>query len=776
MAGNSVFKEAEITWIEDDVEKIRTKTEMYVSYRGSRAALHMAKEVVNNHIDEVTDPDSPGTTVEIFCDEARNMVTSSDDGRGIPLEKVETISTKLQSGSKFDKSGAASAGENGVGLTAVNALSNTLKYIIHRQTSETTSDKGTFEFHEGKLVSKKISGIKGAKHGTTMVYVPSEEVLGSCQIDCDDLTKWVDKISYIVGKDTTLKLSVLRKGKDVESNMKFRHKRGFVEYLDVMSKEQLVAPVMVQSEMTSEGINKVQVAFTFNPSANEENIDSFMNYVNTIDGGVHVNAARFAICSCLSKLANEKLTDAEKKKFEITNDDCKTGLVMAVNVFCRHAGFTGQTKEKCGNDDLFKPIRGMVYTEVMKFFKKNSKELDRIVSYLKKVAKSRLEITRIRKADMAGFSSFDSSVMKNFSDKTGHGYGELYIAEGLSAKGSINAARDPRFQAVYALRGLTLNTILASLAKIKNNPEIWTLVRIMGTGIGKYFDLTKSNYQKYIITTDADIDGSNITSSTSAFMFFHARPIVEAGMLYKALPPLYKVKDGKDYKYAVSNSEFAEMCIDTYVRETGVSLDGTRMSKSELKKFYTDNERYLDTLKSIYSYFYTHPDIVEFCVRYKDQSNFTSLLKKRFPELKLEDGCIKGSYAGAFQFVPLDNVFDTKTYQLKDLIFNDTNKGNLFYDYQDANGVLKSVTIGNVLAKAETHKPAKEARWKGLGAIQAETFWETVLNPEKRKLIQLTTDDIEADMQKMRVLHGDDPSLRRALLDNYKLNINDIDN
>ena len=402
--------------------------------------------------------------------------------------------------------------------------------------------------------------------------------------------------------------------------------------------------------------------------------------------------------------------------------------------------------------------------------------MDKITNYLKKIAKSRLEITRIRKSDMAAFDSFNSSVMKNFSDKTGSGYGDLYIAEGLSAKGSINAARDPRFQAVYALRGLTLNTICASLAKIKANPELWNLIRIMGTGIGQFFDITKSNFSKYIITTDADIDGSNITSSVSTFMLFHMRPIVEAGMLYKALTPLYKVKDGKEYKFAVSNSEFAEMCIVAYVRDTGVSCNGTRLTKAELNKFYTVNEQYLNILKSIYSYFYTHPDIVEFCTRYKDTSGFTQLLHKRFPELKCENNCIKGSYAGAYQFVPLDEKFNSKTEPLRQLIFNDVNKGSLYYDYEDKNGVVKDLSIGNIIAKAEKHKPEKEARWKGLGGIQAEIFWETVLNPEKRKLLQLTTSDIEADMQKMRVLHGDNPSLRRALLDDYKLDINDIDN
>lgn len=770
----SIFKDDKIDYIEDDVEKIRVRTGMYISYLGSKGALHLVKELVNNNIDEVASPNSPGDYVEIFFDEKANMVTSSDNGRGIDFDEVIKISTKIQSGSKMTSDVATdTAGENGVGLTAVNALSSMLKYTIYRQIADAESQKGIFDFQEGKFIGKKITSYKGAKHGTMFTYVPSTQVLGDCQLDPDEIYTWVGKVSYLVDSNTTIKLSILKSGKEIESITKFKHKNGFVDYMDVLSKEQLVAPISISGKKDD---IKVQVVFTYNPKNNEELIDSFANYVNTIDGGVHVNSARYGVTSCLSRLANEMLTDAEKKKFEITNDDCKNGLVMAVNLRCKKPGFASQTKEKCGNDDLFKPIRSIAYNGVLKYFKDNPKELQKVVTYLKRIAKSRLEITKIRKSDMAAFDSFTESTMKNFSPANGHGYKEIYMVEGLSAKGSVNNARDPFYQAVYAFRGLTLNTMKATLAKIWENAEYRTLVKIHGMGIGKEFDLRKSNYQKYIIVTDSDIDGYNITSGISLYFLLYARPVIEAGMLYKAMAPLYKVKDGNGYRYVCSKMEFFEMCIGDYVKDTKIIIPGKgEMNKKELEDFYVRNKTYTDILKELYTYYYTNPDIIEFTVKYARDKNFGKLLNRRFPEIHFEDSCITGSYKGAFQYMYLDRDFDRKCDKLRTLM-EDGNQGRVYYDFEDRNGIQNNISAGNILKIADKYRPHIDDRWKGLAGVQPEIFWETVLNPRKRTLTQLTIDDLETDLQKMRALHGDNPELRRALLDNYKLDKDDIDN
>lgn len=785
MPKGSIFKDDDIGYIEDDVEKIRTKTGMYVPYLGSAGALHLAHEAVDNAVDESYNDLSPSDTIEVIFDEKTNILEVIDNGRGIPFEKVVLISTKIQSGSKFNRdNGDASAGENGVGLTAVNALSHMLKYTIYRQVSETMSQKGVFEFCEGKLVNEKITNAKGVKHGTHIAILPSTEILGECNIDPDALLTYLDKLSYILKDNLTLKVTIYKVGAQSPIVRKYKRKNGIVEFVDTLSEHQLIKPVFIKAkkELPDEKI-KVRLAFTFDTHNNDENVDSFVNRVNTIEGGQHINAAKFAIASVLTKLANESLSDAERKKFEITNDDCRIGFTMFMFLSCKRPGFVGQQKEKCGNKELYKPIRALVYSEVTSYFKDNPKDLQRVVAYLKKIAKSRLEITKIRKSDVEAFDTFEASTLASFNDATRESTeNEIYINEGLSAKGSVLKARDPRYQAVLAMRGVPPNVISMNPAQVIQSPEFATLVKSSGMGIGKDFDIRKSRYKRYIITTDADIDGINITSGISCFFLFHWRPVVEAGMLYKALTPLYMIDDGnKKYKYLVSKAQLYEEKIKNYVKLVQIkSHDGHIMTKSELEKFFNDNKNYLDILKELYTYEYVHPDIIEFVIKFYGKPDFEDRIAESFPEIKITGDTnmmLSGSYNGAYQFLSIDDIFFHKAEKLNSLI-NEVDCGEIYYDYKDIDSDTweKGCSIGNILKNLSKYDPKIKARWKGLGGVPPEIFWDTVMNPKKRTLIRLTTTDIENDLAKMRALHGSDPELRRALLQAYKLDKDDIDN
>ena len=781
MATTSVFQDDVINYIEDDVEKIRTKTGMYIPYKGPDGALHLVHEIVDNAKDEINSPLSPGDTIDVIYDENQNLIEVIDNGRGMPFDYVEMVSTKIQSGSKFDRdNGDDSAGENGVGLTAVNALSHILKYTIYRQISDEKSQKGVFEFHEGKLVDKKITEVKGAKHGTRVMIIPSTEILGECVIDPDALMTWLEKLSVIMGKKETMKVTVFRKGSETPVVKKYKRKNGVVDYMDVLSEEQLVKPICIKGEKDD---IKVQVAFTYNPRRNEETVDSFVNRINTIDGGCHVDAARFAIAGVLSKLGNEALTDNEKKKFKITNDDCKVGLVMIVVMSCRYPGFAGQQKEKCGNKELFKPVRAIVYSQVLRFFKDNPKELQRIITYLKRVARSRLEVNKIRKSDIDAFDSFEASTIASYSNATQDGpENEIYLNEGLSAKGSILKSRDPRFQAVLAMRGVPPNVLYMSPAEVMQSAEFGTLIRASGMGIGKDLDIRKSKFKRYIITTDADIDGINITSGLSCFFVVHWRPVVEAGMLYKALTPLYKIEDeNKVTKYLVSKAQLFEEKVKNYVKLIQIrDKDGHVLTKSEMEKFFINNKNYLDILKELYTYEYVHPDIIEFVIRFAREKGFEKRLYSTFPEIKLTkdtNWMLSGSYKNVYQFLSIDEMFFQKAEPLNQLI-NEVDRGEMYFDYKDKDSDTwqKQCSIGNIMKNLTKYDPKIKERWKGLGAVPPSIFWDVVMNPAKRTLIRLTTKDIEDDLRKMRILHGSDPELRRMLLQAYKLDKDDIDN
>lgn len=781
----SVFKDDNISYIEDDVEKIRTKPGMYVPYRFSAGSMHLSRECIDNAIDESYNDESPSDTIEVMFDENTNTLDVSDNGRGIPFDMVELISTKIQSGSKFYRdNGDNSAGENGVGLTAVNALSHMLKYTIYRQVSSDEYQKGVFEFSEGKLVSKKISRPKqGVKHGTHVTFIPSEEVLGKCNIDPDALLDYLDKLSYILKSGLTLKATIFKVGVDNPITRKYKRKNGIVDYIDEMSHHPLIKPVFIKGDQKDENDDvRVKVAFTYDTNMGDEKIDSFVNRINTIDGGQHVNAARFAIAGVLTKLANDALSDVEKKKFEITSEDCRVGFCMVVVMSCRRPGFVGQQKEKCGNKELYKPVRAIVYREVLDYFKNNPKDLQKVVTFLKKIAKSRLEITKIRKSDVATFDTFTASTMDTFNDATKDSpENEIYINEGLSAKGSILKARDPRYQAVLAMRGVPANVISMNPAQVLKSAEFATLVRASGMGIGKDFDLSKSRYKRYIITTDADIDAINITSGVSCFFLFHWRPVVEAGMLYKALTPLYKIEDGHNkFKYLVSKVQLYEEKIKNYVKLVQIkAVDGHIMTKTEMTNFFNNNKDYLDLLKELYTYEYVNPDLIEFVLRYHDAEDFEMRLKEKFPEMKIAGDTnmmLSGSYHGVYQFLSVDERFFRKAEKLNQLI-NEVDKGEIYFDYKDKDSDTWHhwCSIGNILKNLSKYDPVIKARWKGLGSLSPDVFWDTVMNPLKRTMIRLTTTDIEEDLRKMRILHGNEPELRRMLLQNYKLDKDDID-
>lgn len=783
MAEKSIFKDDVFSHIEDDVEKIRRKTGMYVPYRGPDGARHLVQELIDNVFDENNNPESPGDSCEVLFDENQNLIEVSDNGRGLPFEQVVLVATKIQSGSKFDRdNGDNSAGENGVGLCCVNALSHYLKFTIHRQISEDKSEKGVFEFSEGKFLGEKIVESKKVKHGTRITMIPSEEILGSCNIDPDSLLVWLEKLSYITG-DIPISVTLIRKGSDTPEKYKFKHKNGIIEYTESLAEDTLFKPVVLEASSRNDEISLIQVAFTFDPTKLEEIGDSFVNRVNTIEGGQHVLGARLAIGSILSKAVNDSLSPADKKKFEVTYDDCRAGLVMVVNLSCRYPGYVGQQKEKCGNKALFSPIRAMIGKQLSEYLEAHPKTLAKIVGYLKKVAKSRSDVVKLRKSDMNGIDSFKSNKMANFSDATeDSNYNELYLIEGLSAKGSIMKARDPRFQAALSFKGVTANALYMSPAQIMQNPEYATLVKVSGLGIGKNFDIRKSRYKRYIISTDADIDGWKISSGIASFFLFHWPEVVNAGMLYVALTPLYMIDRGNgNFDYLVSKSALFEEKVRSYVKKAQIrTKSGHVMTPKEMSDFLIKNKNYEDILKELYTHEFVHPDIIEFIIGHMDGSDPIADFRKTFPEMKVEvqdDKSIVfyGSYKSAYQFLMRDDIFEAKSGKLTDAYLE--NERNIYFDYKDndSDTWIRDISLGAILRNLRKYDLEIKHRWKGLGSIPPKIFWDIVMNPAKRSLIQLTVNDIERDMEMMKILHGPDASLRRDLLQTYKLDKDDID-
>lgn len=796
------YKDDEIVYLESDIQKIQTRTTMYISYKGSKASMQLCREIINNAIDEVINPLSPGDSIDILFDEESNMITVSDNGRGIPLDKVEIACTKIQAGSKLfrdqDKTTfKTSAGENGTGITCCNALSDNLTFIIYRE-----GKKGTFVFQAGKLLKKEIIDVpkkEANKHGTTVSFIPSEKYLGKCKIDHDELLEWITDISYLIDPNIKLSYHYASKKHPTIKTIEFKHENGVADMLDVFVKKQLFDPIYINFKgsytvlengdiefLEETGKNPkylenrivIQAAYTINPDVHMDEDDhykSFCNYIRTIDHGVHLVAMKTAWNQLVSKLTTDSLTPNEAEKYPITYEDARNGLFGTLNIMCTDPQFASQTKEKMSNDELFKPIRKILYFYLSKYFKDNPAVLKKVTQFVKANAKARLEIGKIKKSEYKPIDNLNEHTLKCFNPANGNGYRELFIVEGGSAKGTMVNARDPRYQALFAIRGVPKNTFGLKLVDILSNQEFKYLIKILGCGIGKDKNIDKLKYDKIIIFTDSDIDGFRIASLLCTFFLTQYPEIVERGLLYKAVAPLYIVDDAK-HKYIMNKADYYRYFADRLIGKVELYQNGEKMTKSQLKNFIIQNNQYLTALDVMTNYYSINPDLIEFIVQYKDETTdagFKKLLKKKFPEMTYEDGVIKGIYNDAYQVCGIDKSFEFRAQQLKKMIIH--NGGNTF-TYTDKGKTFKDVTLGQFLVAVKGYMPATKKRLKGLGEMTPEEMWNSSIDPKSRELIQLTTENIELELDRFRTLHGKDSDARKELMKEYVLDPNDIDN
>lgn len=771
------YKDDDIQHIVDDIEKIRTRPTMYISYIGEKGALHLAKEVINNSIDEATSDKSPCDTIDIIFNENTNELTVIDNGRGIPYDKLDIICSYLQSGSNLTKSKDSAksrkAGENGVGLTAVNAMSEYLQFIIYRE-----SHKYTVAYDDGEFHTVRLEPAPADKHGTAVKFKPSEKYLGKCKIDERALFEWVNMISYFIDPDLKLTYSYIKKNSDVMKSVKLRHKNGPVDLLDEGIKKPLLSKSF-KFEVTDPDLT---VVFNYDETDNTDftGVKSFCNWVNTVDHGVHVNAVKTGFCNAVNKIIPDYMSETEKKKYPITFEDIRLGLHAVIMLFANNPHFSGQTKEKVGNDDLFAPIRSAVFNETLKFFKKNPAEAKKICAYIKKNAKARLEVSKIRKSDYKRMDAFEEATLNGYSPASGNGYKELFIVEGDSAKGGVTAYRDPSTQAVFKIKGNPKNSYGYTVAKILENDELKTLTKIIGGGIGKDFSLKRCNFDKIIILVDSDIDGYNMTSLLCTFFLLFMPELVQDGRLYKALAPLYILKDSKN-PYILSKVDYYKLFANKVVDKTKLYLlDGSQLSKKELSNLIEINRDYLSELEPLAQYIYCNPQLIEYLLLNKDckPNDLNKTLKKKFPELTYDEKTkyISGAINGVYQDIILDQAFYTRSTRLIKLI-HEANKSEIYYT-MEVDDKKRDVSIGEFFNYIRRFMPQIDDRIKGLGELDGEILWETTLNPKKRTLTQFTVTDIEMELDKVKILHGDKPELRKKfMLENeHRFNRDILDN
>ena len=540
----------------EGLEAVRKRPGMYIGSTSSAGLHHLVWEIVDNSIDEALAGFATHIEIEITKE---NHIHVTDDGRGIPVDiqektgrpAVETVFTVLHAGGKFGGGGyKVSGGLHGVGASVVNALSTDLTVQVFK-------DGNIYEqsYKRGAVLDDlKIIGTTD-KHGTSVYFVPDPEIFQeTTEFDFDKLANRVRELAFL---NKGLKLTITDYRPEEPVKKSFCYEGGIKSYVEHLNKSKQVLfeePIYVEGEQ--DGI-QVEVAMQYT-SGYHTNLLSFTNNIHTYEGGTHESGMKTALTRVINDYARrQKLMKENEEK--LSGEDVREGLTAVVSIKHPDPQFEGQTKTKLGNSEARTITDRLFSTHFDKFLMENPQVARKIVEKGILASKARLAAKRAREVTRKKSGLEISNLPGKLADCSSNDptITELFIVEGDSAGGSAKQGRSRHFQAILPIRGKILNVEKATLDKILANEEIRSLFTAMGTGFGGDFDLSKARYQKLVIMTDADVDGSHIRTLLITLFYRYMRPAVEAGYIYIAQPPLYKLKQGKN-EYYIQNDEELE--------------------------------------------------------------------------------------------------------------------------------------------------------------------------------------------------------------------------
>ena len=534
------------------LEAVRKRPAMYIGDVGKRGLHHLVFEVVDNSVDEAMA--GYCTSIEVRIHEGE-FVTVVDNGRGIPTDihsdvgkpGVEVVMTTLHAGSKFEKGVyKISGGLHGVGVSVVNALSEWMKVEVYR-------DGKVFfqEYRRGFPQSElKVIG-KTRRHGTFVQFKPDSQIFKKIKFDSDIIIERLRELAFL-NKGLEIKFVDERTGLEEI----FHYKGGlkeFVKYLDESRVAIISRPIVIEKEQN--GV-PIELAMQYNNSYTE-NILTFVNNINTIEGGTHLVGFKAALTRTLNNYA-QKYKLFKKENFTFTGEDVREGLTAVLSIKVTEPQFEGQTKTKLGNSEIKGIVDSVVSEALSEYLEKHPSDARKIVEKCLSAARSREAARKARELARRKSALESGGLPGKLADCSSREpeLCELYLVEGDSAGGSAKQARDRRYQAILPLRGKIINVEKSRIDKVLSNSEIRTIITAIGTGVGEEdFSIEKLRYNKIIIMTDADVDGSHIRTLLLTFFYRYMPELVENGHIYIAQPPLYRIAAGKEVFYAYDDDE-----------------------------------------------------------------------------------------------------------------------------------------------------------------------------------------------------------------------------
>jgi DNA gyrase subunit B len=791
--GSAAYDAQDITVLEG-LEAVRKRPGMYIGSTGLRGLHHLVYEVVDNSVDEALQGQATSVEVTIHPD---NSVTVVDDGRGIPvatMEKegrpaVEVVLTVLHAGGKFGDGGGykVSGGLHGVGVSVVNALSESLIVEIRRD-----GHVWTQEFDRGVPRYDLRKGEPTKQTGTTISFLSDAEVFESLDFDFSILEQRLRETAFLT-RGLRISLTDERSG---GNHVEFRYDGGiedFVRYLNE-NKEPIHKKVIFFEGESGEGA--VEVAMQWNGSY-QESVFSFANNINTHEGGAHLSGFRSALTRTLNRYAREKGLLKEKDE-NLSGEDVREGLTAVISAKLADPQFEGQTKTKLGNPGMEGFVATIVNARLGEFLEENPSEANQVIrkavqaSQARSAARKARDLTRRKSAlentrlpgKLADCSVKDPSLA------------EIFIVEGDSAGGSAKQGRDRNTQAVLPLRGKILNVEKARIDKVLQNDAIQSLITAIGTGVRDEFDLERARYHKVILMTDADVDGAHIRTLVLTLLFREMQELIEAGYVYIAKPPLYKLKQGRNERYVEKDSELEEILLyDKFDRFEVLDGEGRPFKLTEARwQRYTRLRKQYEGWASALRAEHGH-DTVRFLEESSilDEQAVTAEDALAIMRRSSQDGDVHTTQLvdeGPEEFRV--KAIETRTglaqtHRIKRALF-DSPEYKTFIKVHSALVELAgtppfTVKLGDKSDEALSFEALRETvldvvrrqpgvglnRFKGLGEMDAEQLRETTMDPETRTLAQVTMEDAAAADRIFSMLMGDVVEFRRKFIEDNAL-------